>query len=468
MAPMSTRRHLVHNGVATLLQKLVRVAEQLLLVPFFISAWGPTYYGEWLTLTVLPTTLALSDLGFGTAAATEFVLKFAAGNADAAASAIKTGFRVLAFVGMVILVVSGFGVNLLGQLSFAQQSHIPIEQATAALIILMTSRVVGFFLQLFESFYRAARKAALSTHLLNTLLFLKIGITIAVLGLGGHAVAVAIADLCGTLAFSLVYILVAHRLLPEVRWWRARALDGRASRQLAATGLGHLGYPAWQAIFFQGTTLAVRIALGAHAVAIFNTMRTLSRTVNQVSGMVDAAFFPELQLAIAEARTQTARRLYRVGLGLSVLTAAAGVVVLSLWGNVLYARWTGGELAVTSDIWTPFFAAILVNSLWINPSMVFRAANLPGTFALVGVSSALVAVALCYALAGPFGLAGAVWGTLALEIPLALWSIPSSARIVKQDLRRLPREMLHDLTPRILRSRKDLDREAREEAEAST
>ena len=70
---MSLKKRLVNNGLASILQKGVRVLEELFLVPFFISAWGAAYYGEWLTLTIIPSVIAFSDLGFGTAAANSFV-----------------------------------------------------------------------------------------------------------------------------------------------------------------------------------------------------------------------------------------------------------------------------------------------------------------------------------------------------------------------------------------------------------
>ena len=74
---MSLKKKLIYNGLASALQKVVKVSEQLLLVPFFITAWGAVYYGEWLTLTIIPTIIGFSDLGFGTAAANSFVLRYA-------------------------------------------------------------------------------------------------------------------------------------------------------------------------------------------------------------------------------------------------------------------------------------------------------------------------------------------------------------------------------------------------------
>ena len=74
---MTLKKRLLKNGLASVFQKGVRVLEQLFLVPFFITAWGAAYYGEWLTLTIIPSVIAFSDLGFGTASANSFVLSYA-------------------------------------------------------------------------------------------------------------------------------------------------------------------------------------------------------------------------------------------------------------------------------------------------------------------------------------------------------------------------------------------------------
>jgi len=74
---MSIIKGIISNGLANVVQKLVRIADQLLLVPFFLTHWGAAMYGEWLTLTIIPSVLAFSDLGFGSAVSNSFVLAYA-------------------------------------------------------------------------------------------------------------------------------------------------------------------------------------------------------------------------------------------------------------------------------------------------------------------------------------------------------------------------------------------------------
>ena len=89
---MSVVRGIFNNGIANIAQKIVRILDQLLLVPFFLTAWGAEYYGEWLTLSIVPSVLAFSDLGFGSAVSNGFVLAYAAGNKQQAANLYKSVF----------------------------------------------------------------------------------------------------------------------------------------------------------------------------------------------------------------------------------------------------------------------------------------------------------------------------------------------------------------------------------------
>ena len=103
---MSLKKRLLQNGLASILQKGVRVLEQLFLVPFFITAWGAAYYGEWLTLTIIPSVIAFSDLGFGTAAANSFVLSYAAGDKQKAADISTTGMYIVSIMVGVAMLLS--------------------------------------------------------------------------------------------------------------------------------------------------------------------------------------------------------------------------------------------------------------------------------------------------------------------------------------------------------------------------
>ena len=164
---MSLKKRVLSNGLASIFQKGVRVLEQLFLVPFFISAWGAAYYGEWLTLTIIPSVIAFSNLGFGSAAANSFVLSYAADRKQEAADISKTGtYIITVMVGVAMLLSIGV-IVILDYFHIFDKSLIDSREAIIAVSVLIFAQLLNFYIQLIEAYYRAAEKAALSINLIT-------------------------------------------------------------------------------------------------------------------------------------------------------------------------------------------------------------------------------------------------------------------------------------------------------------
>ena len=165
---MSLKKRLLSNGIASIFQKVVRVLEQLFLVPFFITAWGAAYYGEWLTLTIIPSVMAFSNLGFGSAAGNSFVLTYTSGDKQKAANINKTGLYIITIMILVGIAISSIVIVVLNYFNVFDKSLIDGKEAIIAVSIMILSQLLMFYLQLFESYYRAAQRAALSINLITT------------------------------------------------------------------------------------------------------------------------------------------------------------------------------------------------------------------------------------------------------------------------------------------------------------
>lgn len=427
---MSLKKKLLKNGIATGFQKLVKVLEQLLLVPFFISAWGAAYYGEWLTLTIIPSVLAFADLGFGSAAANGFVIRYVSGDKQNAADYRRTGLTVITLMvsaGMLISVITMFVLDKTGVF---HKSLIKSDQAIISVSAMILSRLLSFYNQLSESYYRAERRASLSINLLtlNSLLLLAGGGL--VLFLGGGVVIFSICQFFISLIFVIFYSKRGSSLLRF-----EASLSGRFNKvflkEIMGKGVGYLMSPVWQAIFFQGTTLAVRVTLGPQAVAIFNTARTLSRSINQVFTMVNNSVFPELQYEINNGNKLVARRLFLMSVFGVLIISVVGSLLLWFIGPWFYQIWTSNQLKVPSNVWLFFVIGILFNAVWFTAGMVFRVFNNPYPLAVGGVFASLISVGISYFLSKKIGLEGAALGGLMMDIIMAVYILPKSFKIMK-------------------------------------
>lgn len=426
----SLKKKIIGNSIAVLFQKGIRVFEQLLLVPFFITAWGAEYYGEWLTLTIVPSMLALSDLGFGTAAANYFVLKYASGAKQEAANFSKSGFRIVSivvFAGIILSIVLLFALK---EFNVFEKTLISASDSIWAVSILILARLISFYTQLFEAYYRAARKASLSINLLSLQAFFNIVAGFIVLFFNYGVVAFAISQLIVSTVFNLCYGLYSKRLIN----FKAEKITGVVEKSdikaITSKGLGYLMSPIWQATYFQGTTFVVRILLGAEAVTVFNTVRTLTRAVNQIFNMLDAALFPEMQYEIGLGNIKKAAKLFRLAIWLSFIMGIVGVVFLLIFGLWFYGIWTNNSLDIDPLMWNIFILGILFNALWWTSGIVFRSVNQPYKFTLAGSIGAVLSVTVSYLLGNVWGLVGIAMGCLVLDLLMAFYALPAGCNLL--------------------------------------
>jgi O-antigen/teichoic acid export membrane protein len=175
----------------------------------------------------------------------------------------------------------------------------------------------------------------------------------------------------------------------------------------------------------------VRIVLGPEAVTVFNTVRKLSRTVNQVLNMIVHSIFPEFQYEIAQGNIKKSHKLFRVSIIIVFFTALVGTFFLSVFGLWFYEIWTSSTIEVPPLMWNVFIVSILFNSLWWASTMVYSALDKPYYFALSGVLAAAVSVVSSYFLAQFFGLNGVAIGSLSLDLILSFLMLPYACKLLK-------------------------------------
>ncbi|MCC4214254.1 lipopolysaccharide biosynthesis protein [Leeuwenhoekiella parthenopeia] len=429
-------KRILKNGLATGLQKGVKICEQLLLVPFFISYWGAAYYGEWLTLTIIPSIIAFSDLGVGTAASNTFVLKYAAKNYQGASNISKTGFWLISFMIVCALIIAALTVFLLDNYDVFSKTIIDRRDAIYAVSILMLARLLNFYSQFYEGYYRAARRANVGINLLALNAALNVLAGLVVLLSGKGIIAFAASQLGVAVLFNLLFVTLANRQIKNLKSYKSRILRSDV-KMIMNKGMGYLLSPVWQSIYFQGTTFAVRIILGPQAVAVFNTIRTLSRSVNQMYSLVSGAVFPELQYEVGLGNKKKQLKLFAYSLLAVFILAFVGFVFLAVFGLWFYNIWTQNELEVSNTVWLVFISGILFNSFWWTSAMVFRAVNRPYRFAMAGIIASIISVILVYFLSLYLGLLGAAIGNIALDFLLALIVLPLACKYLNisfQDL----------------------------------
>jgi len=246
-------------------------------------------------------------------------------------------------------------------------------------------------------------------------------------------VALAGSQLLAPVVFGLVF----------VRWDLGRrhpAIEMNfrwASTRLALTFLA----PSWlflliqlsASFIIQGSTLLAGVVFGAAVVPVFVTLRTLSNMIRQGVGTLYHASWPEL--TSLEARGEYGRlaqvHLFMAKGVLSVSVAAA--VLLHLAGPSIVQAWTGGRIRYDAVLMQAFLVLVLSQTWWMTSSLVLISSNNHRGLALVQIAAGAAGLVLGYALSGPWGPAGIVYGLALPDLLLCgLWVPASACRMVGQ------------------------------------
>lgn len=421
----SIRKNIVLNGFANVGQRIVTIANQLLLVPFFLTAWGTEYYGEWLTLCTIPSVLMFSDMGFGTSASNAFVLAYSDKNYQKAANIYCTGFIIITCCIILGIIISFSTMLIVAKTELLDKSLISAEDAVWALTFMMSGRLVGFYNQLFEAFFRSMHRAASATNYKSIEGSFLILSGIFVLWKDYGVVMYAFTSFIASSIFNLVYALIAINVIDNLPIGR---FDKKEVKMICSKGFGYLASPLRQALYFQGSTLVVRAVLGAEAVAFFNTIRKVVRTVNHMFNIIGESTFPELQIAIGQNNMVLAKSIFFKSMKLVLATGVIGVIFLSTTGIPIYNWWTHNSFSVTFDIWVLFMIGILITSTWSTAGFSFRAFNKPYYLALVGIVSSLISLCAIYILSNACGVLGTTIGYVSYDLMMALFVLPYAFR----------------------------------------
>ena len=433
---MSLKKSIIKNGIAALIQKGIKIAEQLLLIPFFIQYWGAAYYGEWLTLTIIPATLALADIGFGSAAANTFLLKYAAGDKQGAANTAKTGIRVVSLLIIGAIILSAIVVLVLQYLHVFDKSIIPANEAIGAVLILLTARILSFYQVIFEAFFRAARRASISINFQTFIALSNVVAGLIVILSGGKAIDYAIGVLLVIVVLNPIYIFLATRVLGLSKTHKA-IVNQKEILPLLKTGFGYFLSPIWQAVYYQGMTFVVRITLGPVAVTIFNTLRTLVRSSSQAFAMAITAVYPDFQFELGAGNKVRAKKIFIGVLILNLIMAFVFIICLGLFGSSLYNWWTNNQLVVPQTLWIFFIVGIFFYAIWFTCSFIFEASNRPYINTVSSLVCSILAIIMSWFLASWIGLIGVAISAFLFDFIMSIYLYNKGKVIIEYSFKQL-------------------------------
>ena len=427
---MSTKRRITQGIGANGLGQIVTLLTQVASVPILIHAWGVELYGEWITLSAIPTYLVLSDVGFTSIAGNSLALMAENNDARKMQGIYQSTWVMVSILSSTVLVVAAAAMWSTNLGKAIGLSHITSDTLNLTLFILFLHVALSMQTGILQLPFQALKKNPMAVAAINLIRLLEWLVATIVILMGGTIV-----------KFAMAFLVV--RILGNFGLWLAISRSGsslklgihHASLQTIKTLLrpsfASLCFPLGLSFTMQGFILLISSVIGPSAVALFSIYRTFTRIPIQLATMLNQAVWPELSYAFGNNDLNKAKNLVikmlQFGAALSVFTAFA----VYFQGETAINLWTSNSLEYNPQLLIALTLTALIHILW-QPFWVAQIAiNRHARFALSFLIFSTLSLVLGWILMINFNLQGAGYAILLTECLIAVFAFLTFARYFK-------------------------------------
>ncbi len=427
------RTRLLQASGASGLSLIARLLEQFLLVPVLLTAWSVELFGEWLLIAAIPIYLSLLDFGVVQSGSNELA-KRAGDNDD---DGVRRFFRdytsffliwsIILFAILSALVASSPVADWLSLERIGQ------TDAQIIFVLLIAGTLLSHNALALIGGMRAKKifPAGLTTRALGA--FLRVGLAFVAVALLDYGPIALAAILLGTriLEYAILALILAGRgLTVPINPFRKRQ---EKLRQFVTSGLEFLLFPLAQSLILQGAIVVIGFTLGAAAVAIFATHRTLSRATSQAVQLVVIPLRAESGLLQDEASRPELAAILLSASRLTFWAALACAALLLLFGAPIFALWTSGKIAFMPALFAGLILATILEAVWTVASSIRLGSNRHRPLAWSYLAVSVLAFALMVLFAANLGLTAIPLALIIGEVLMVAITIPLTVAVL--DLR---------------------------------
>jgi O-antigen/teichoic acid export membrane protein len=403
---------------------------QILAVPLYINAWGVSLYGEWLLLSTIPGYLAMSDIGFVSAAANDMTIL-------ASKNQHHQALKVFQSIWAMILAISG--VVLIGVLVlflfmpsiFAQSSLIDEQDFSIIIFCLSAYSLLALKEGLLNAGFRAGGLYGFSVWLGNLQRIAEVGSILTALACQWSPVEIGILML-SVKGFSLaVYTFCLSR---KVTWihFGFHLTSWVEIRRIIHPALGFMAFPVANAIKNQGTITLIGVMLGVSEVVIFSSVRTICNAGLQLLKIVQHSFWPEVSTAFAKQNIQLIQKMNMLICGLAFWLGLLILFGLLLFGNTILIHWTLGKIQVPMLFLLVMCLGNFAAGIWSGGSTILMAINLHSRLGVYYLLSTVFMLVIVLLLGEHLSLLGYAALTAVTEIILAMIVLGQTLPLIHQ------------------------------------
>jgi O-antigen/teichoic acid export membrane protein len=374
-------------------------------VPLLLSAWGKQTFGLWLVISAIPSYLALGEFGFSSAAANDMTLATARGAHAKAREVFESVLALQTLVALSLFAIVSTIVLLVPDRLLPQTATISGAEVRFVWILQTLQAVATLSCGAFAGGFQSSGRYALGIFLnSSSRLMESLALVVGALLFHGFAAA-AILMLATRLAAMLGMAVLLLRAAPWLRLGFRRASAAHI-RRLASPALAFVIADASFAVSLQGFVLVVGAMLSLDAVAMFSTVRTVTRAVIQAGGVINHAIMPELTRAFGAKDGVRVHRLIRLNLVSVLALNAVALALVATLGSWVVALWTRGHIVPDPVLVIGLAGVASLHSFWLSRANLLVAVNRQAAFSYWFLTVSLLTVLAAVPAAHAFGVEG--------------------------------------------------------------
>lgn len=404
----STRQSRLARGFgAKSISYTLQISVRLIEVPLILSFWGAELYGEWLIVAAIPIYFAMADGGFGSAACREMSIRGGAGDQKGVLSVFQSTWVLLLVVSVLLAL---FVLLLVNQVDFAgwiNLSAISSDELRTVVYLFIAHVLLVFQETLLIGGFWSIGRYPLYMFLTSITQLMEFGGLVVALLTGGGVVQAAM----GYVGGRLIGLVLVRGVLKKTCPWICYGFSSVSLQELKkifVPAVASLLLPFGNALNIQGVRIVIGIVLGPAAVALFATLRTLSRFAMQPCTLISQMVEPELALTFGSRDREQFERLFMNSCRGAFWSALSVWVVLLVTSDWVYPLWTNYKMEIHWPLYSLLLAAVVINVSWHPPLMALYATNRHGRVSFAfGMIYGVAALGLSYVCVRAFGVIGA-------------------------------------------------------------
>jgi O-antigen/teichoic acid export membrane protein len=415
-------RRFTSATLATGLNLFLGAAQSLVLVPFFVSAWGAPTYGAWLTATAMLAYVALLDLGGQGYIANELASRAARNDHAGFASLLSEGVSFFAVLAAASMVAVWLILAFTGLADSAALLNLP--RARLILLLQMTMTIIAVPSGIYTAAFRATGRIAFATFQSSAILIGEIAVLALALWIKAPPLTVAIVLFCSGAVRTVIVVTSVRRRVPVARAARLSLSAAARGARLLSSSILYWLTSVSGALKVQGITLILASVMGDVAVATYGVHRTATGVLAYFSRIVVSTTLPEFSRLVALGRRDDLGRVTIFMVRVITLATAVGTVVLVLVLPLAFPSWTARRLTFDPVLTAAMCLQAVLAASWGTATWPLLAANRVRALAVVHAANAVATVVLGVVMAKSLGMRGVALASLIGDIAFGVVAVP--------------------------------------------